>query len=110
MVRVIPYLFAFSRKVAYLDERTVSMVGGGVAESSVRVREGIYANLLRGVTGFYRRMRTMLRRLFFLLVRVDYDPGGERPYQLFNVRNFDFDFVLFMITLLVVLGISIFIF
>lgn len=110
MVRVIPYLFAFSRKVAHFDERTVGLVGGGVAESSAKVREGIYANLRGGVTHFYRRVRAVFLRLFFLLIKVDYDPGGERPYQLFNVRNFDFDFVLFMVTLLVLLGISIFIF
>jgi multicomponent Na+:H+ antiporter subunit D len=110
MVRVIPYLFAFSRKVAYFDERTVSVIGGGVAESSVRVREGIYANLRRGMLRFYWRIRAMLHRFFSLLIKVDYDPRGEGPYQLFNVMNFDFDFVLFMITLLVVLGVSIFIF
>ncbi len=109
-VRTIPTLSAISQGVASFDERTVNLVAGGVAGSSTKVGDGIYDTWLGGMTSLLKRGRLLLRRLFFLMVKVDYDPKGERMFQLFNVKNFDFDFLLFMITLFILLGFSIFLF
>jgi len=101
-------LLSFFRNVAYFDEKTLSLVGGGVADSSARVRDGIYDTWLGGVTALLGRIKGYLRRLFVVLIKVDYDPRGDRTYQLFNLMNFDVDFLIFMATLLLLLGASLF--
>lgn len=108
MVKGIPYLLAFSRRVAYFDERTLSSVGGSVAASTSVVRDGIHDGWLGGVSGMLNRWRIMIRRLFYFIIKVDYDPKGERIFLLFNMMNFDFDFIIFIFTLLLLLGASIF--
>ncbi len=108
MVKGIPYLLAFSRSVAYFDERTLSSVGGSVAVSSSVVRDGIHDRWLGGVTSLLNRWRILVRRFFYFIIKVDYDPKGERIFLLFNMMNFDFDFVIFIFTLLLLLGASIF--
>jgi multicomponent Na+:H+ antiporter subunit D len=109
-VRTIPTLSSISQGVASFDERTINLVAGEVAGSSTRVGKGIYDTWLGGMTLLLRRGRFILSRLFFLMIKMDYDPKGERIFQLFNVKNFDFDFLLFMITLFILLGFSIFLF
>jgi hypothetical protein len=101
-------LLVISRGIAYFDEKTLSVVGGGVADSSTRVRDSIYDTWLSGVTAFFGRGRMFFRRIFVLMIKVDYDPRGDRTFQLFNLMNFDIDFIIFMATLLLLLGASIF--
>jgi hypothetical protein len=101
-------LLTVSRGIAYFDEKVLSAVGGGVADSSTRVRDGIYDTWLGGVTAFVGRGKLYLRRLFVLMIKMDYDPRGDRTFQLFNLMNFDIDFIIFMATLLLLLGASIF--
>jgi hydrogenase-4 component B len=109
-VRSLPALFSVSRNVAHFDERTLSVVGGGVAGSSSRMRDGIYETWLGTLATFLAPARVFIRRLFYFMIKIDYDPKGERIFQIFNLMNFDFDFVLFMGTLLLLLGASIFLF
>ena len=109
-VRSLPVLLSLSRNVAHFDERTLSVVGGGVADSSTRVRDGIYETWLGTLAKFLFPLRNFIRRFFYFMIKVDYDPKGERIFQVFNVMNFDFDFILFMGTLLLLLGASIFLF
>lgn len=108
MVKGIPYLLAFSRKVAHFDERTLSNVGGSLAVSSSVMRDGIHDGWLGGVSAMLNRWRVLIRRFFYFIIKVDYDPKGERIFQLFNMMNFDFDFIIFIFTLLLLLGASIF--
>lgn len=108
MVKGIPYLLAFSRRVAHFDERTLSNVGGSVAVSSSVVRDGIHDGWLGGVSSMLNRWRILVRRFFYFIIKVDYDPKGERVFLLFNMMNFDFDFIIFIFTLLLLLGASIF--
>ncbi len=109
-VKVIPSLFILSRGFVLFDESTLNSVGGGVAGSSAKVGDGIYETWQGCMASFLRLVRMVFRRLFFFMVKVDYDPKGERIFQLFNFMNFDFDFVIFMATLLILLGFSVFLF
>ncbi len=109
-VRTIPTLSSMSQGVASFDERTINLVAGEVAGSSTKVGEGIYGTWLGGMTSLLKRGRYVLRRLFYVMVKMDYDPKGEKIFQLFNVKNFDFDLLLFMVTLFILLGFSIFLF
>jgi multicomponent Na+:H+ antiporter subunit D len=108
MVRGIPYLLAASRGVANFDERTLKNVGGSVAASSGRVRDGIHDAWVGGISALLNRCRSYVRLFFYFLIKVDYDPKGERIFQVFNFMNFDFDFIIFIIILLLLLGASIF--
>ncbi|HAP32526.1 MAG TPA: hypothetical protein DCQ14_05685 [Firmicutes bacterium] len=108
MVRGIPYLLAASRGVAYFDERTLKNMGGSVASSSRLVRDGIHDAWVGGINALLNRCGYFARRLFYFLIKVDYDPKGERIFQVFNFMNFDFDFIIFITILLLLLGASIF--
>ncbi len=109
-VKGIPSLSIISNGVTFFDERTLSSVAAGMAGSSTKVSSGIYDTWLGGITSLARRWGMALRRFFFLVVKVDYDPKGDRIFQLFSLMNFDVDFIIFMGTLLLLLGASIFLF
>lgn len=108
MVRGIPYLLAASRGVANFDEKTLSNVGGSVATSSSMVRDGIHDTWMGGISSLLKHWRLLVRRFFYFIIKVDYDPRGERIFQVFNFMNFDFDFIIFIATLLLLLGASVF--
>ena len=108
MLRGIPYLLSASRGVANFDEKTLSNVGGSVVSSSTMMRDGIHDTWLGGVTSILGRWRSLMGRAFYFIIKVDYDPKGERIFQVFNFMNFDFDFIIFIATLLLLLGGSIF--
>ncbi|MDO9535808.1 MAG: proton-conducting transporter membrane subunit [Bacillota bacterium] len=103
-------LYVAFKGVAYFDEKTLNTVGGGVAKSSTLVRDGLYNTYMDGLTFFFRRASMFLRRVFVFMIRVDYDPKGEPVFQVFNLMNFDLDFIIIMGTLLLLLGVSLFIF
>ncbi|MDO9535805.1 MAG: proton-conducting transporter membrane subunit, partial [Bacillota bacterium] len=108
VVKGIPSLAIFSHGFAVFDEKTVNIFGGGLAKSTTLVRDGIYNTWLGGLTAFFVQGRMFFQRIFVLMIRVDYDPHGEKTFQVFNIRNFDIDFLIFMFTLLVLLGASLF--
>ncbi len=109
-VKGIPSLFMISSGVASFDERTLGSVAVGMAGSSSKVSGGLYDTWLGGISSLARRWGMAFRRFFFLIIKVDYDPKGDRIFQLFNLMNFDVDFIIFMATLLLLLGASIFLF
>ena len=106
MIKGIPYLFAASRGVAHFDEKTISKVGGSFATATTTLRDGLHDSWLGGVTAILNRWRAMIRRFFYFIIKVDYDPKGERIFQVFNLMNFDFDFILLTATLLLLMGFS----
>ena len=108
IVKGIPYLFAASRGVAQFDERTLNNVGGRFVNITTAVRDGLHDSWLGGVTSVLNRWRTLIRRFFYFVIKVDYDPKGERIFQVFNLMNFDFDFILLTATLLLIMGFSLF--
>ncbi|MEW5784693.1 MAG: complex I subunit 5 family protein [Bacillota bacterium] len=89
-------------KVGSFDNEWLPWLGRNFQRLTVWVRDGIY-NLWFNILGrLLRNFIQFLHKLFFMLIHMDFDPSGIRFYQTLNVSNLDFNLIL-MITFLLVL-------
>lgn len=108
LVKSIAPLGHFSRGVAVFHDKGLRAMGEGVSKVTVRLREGAYNAWQNGIIIGLRRTCFFFQGLGNLLIKVDYNPKGERFFQIFNIMNFDFDVVLIITILLLMLAAGIF--
>lgn len=86
------------------DREGLTWLGEGIRQTAVWTRDLVYNvwfNILRRLMS---NGWQFLRRLFFMLVRIDYNPEGNRLYQAVNISNLDFNLYLVIFFLLALLS------
>jgi len=103
---VLDVITRFARACAHFDESTVSRLARRTAKLAYYCRDGLYNLWIKVITAVIRSWRILSRRLFFVLIKVDYDPKDERLFQRFSMMNIDVNFIIIMAVLLLVLGLG----
>jgi len=94
----------FAKALATFDEKTTGRFAGRIARSANLVRDGIYNGwlwIIRSIEGYGR---FTFRRLFFSIIKVDYDHKNETFFQKISMMNLDVNFIIILIILLITLG------
>jgi formate hydrogenlyase subunit 3/multisubunit Na+/H+ antiporter MnhD subunit len=86
------------------DSEGTARLGRWLQRIAVRVRDGFYRLWYDGLRRFIHGSGYFWRRIFFVLVRMDFNPKGIRFFQSLNISNLDFNLLLMMIFLLVLLS------
>jgi len=70
----------------------------------VSLLDYIYRRWIALAGAFDYMWKAFYRRTFRLLIKVDYDPKGEKMYQRINILNIDFDFIIIFAFFMAVLA------
>lgn len=91
-------------KFGNFDRELIPWLGKKLQQLIVLVRDGIYNIWYRGIQILLQRFVHFLRRLFFTMVHMDFDPKGTGTFQSVNISNLEFNLLLVVLFLLVVLS------
>lgn len=94
----------FARAFANFDESTISRFAARLSQTMNQARDMIYNGWLLIITNIESYWRYAFRRLFFSIIKVDYDHKSESFFQKYSMMNIDINFVIIIFVLLLALG------
>jgi hydrogenase-4 component B len=95
------------RGLEQLEENHLIRLGGLISYYAVQVREAIYNRWVSAVSAIFGKLGLLLKRGFRTLFQLDYKPRGNKLFQVVNMSNLDFDLLIIVLTLIVIMGIAI---
>jgi formate hydrogenlyase subunit 3/multisubunit Na+/H+ antiporter MnhD subunit len=101
----IPAAFgAVCRGMGLFEGDLIDRAGRRLNKAVVQVREKIYALWMALINAVFGNLALLLRRGFKTLFQVDYRPRGSKLFQVVNISNLDFDLLLIVMILVIILG------
>ena len=104
LVQTIKPLGRTCYKLATLDREGLPWLGRKLQQAAVKLRDGVYNLWYKGLRLVMVNSLQFLRRLFFTLMHMDFNPQGIRFFQALNISNLDFNLILIMTFLLILLS------
>lgn len=92
-------------KIARLDTNGLVWTGQGISRSAAAVGDFVYSLWFKTIRTVMYRLWSVLRQGFVFLMRVDFNPRGDRFYQYLNISNLDLNLLLMVGFLLLLLSI-----
>ncbi len=108
LVQSIKPLSRICYKLAALDREGLPWLGRRLQLAAVKLRDGVYNLWYKGLRLIMVNGLQFLRRLFFTLVHMDFNPQGIRLFQVLNISNLDFNLILILTFLLILLSLFFF--
>ncbi len=100
---------AISRSLASFDSDILPQIGVFVQGGVSYILNFIYVGWIRILNYYTKKLKNMGRKMFFALIKADYDTKGDPFYQVLNPYNYNFDlFVVWLVLLLLLSLIVIF--
>lgn len=101
-----PAVFArVSSTTSRLDEAYLAQWGRAINQEVRQIRDDIYVMWTNLIGGLFGNLARLFRGVFRTLFQVDYRPRG-RVFQTINVSNLDFNLLIIVLTLIVILGLT----
>ncbi len=98
-------LAAICQRVSYFDSFYTSTIGNALYKIIVRIRDFIYQKWIDLILFISTAFKTLLIRSFRTLSQVDKKPK-EGKASLLSLANLDFNLIIVVITLIIVLGVT----
>ncbi|MEW5784697.1 MAG: proton-conducting transporter membrane subunit [Bacillota bacterium] len=93
--------------LAQLEENHMARWGRWINLTVVRIREMVYHLWMTGITTVFGNLSRLLKQGFRTLFQVDYRPQ-EKVFRTINISNLDFNLLIIVLTLIIILGITVF--
>ena len=94
--------------LARFDSEGLIWLGKVIQRSAVRTRDRVYSFWFDGLRRLMYNTWQFMRSLFFMLMHMDYNPEGIRFFQTLNISNLDFNLLLVMTFLVLLLSLFFF--
>lgn len=93
-----------SEEAAEFDKNGLPGIGASIMNAAVKTFDVIYELWLKIVNYYTQVIRKTTRKVFFALIKADYDTKGDPFYQTINPFNYNFDlFIVWLVLLLLFL-------
>jgi hydrogenase-4 component B len=96
------------RGLEKFEETTLSGWGRGINHIVVYVREWVYNLWINAIKSVFGKFSRFLRDGFRTLFQIDNQPKGKKIFQIFGSSNLDFNLLIVVLTLILILGIAFF--
>lgn len=96
---------AVSRSLNLFEEDFFTLIGRRAREIVVQIREMIYHLWITGINAIFGNLIRFLGKGFRTLFQVDYRPRDSNIFRTINISNLDFNLIVILLTLLLILGI-----
>ncbi len=96
------------RGLEKFEESTLSGWGRGLNHIVVQVREWVYSLWLSVINAVFGKFSRFLMDGFRALFQMDNQPKGNKIFQVFGSSNLDFNLLIIVLTLILILGIAFF--
>ncbi len=89
-----------SQQLAGFDRITLPRAGRVIGKAAARTRDGVHSGLLCIINAFGSVVASIRRKAFIALIKADYDPRGDRFFEMINPFNYNFDLIVVWLVLL----------